>query len=362
MYLWSICTWISLLFFYLYEPMNITKVASFFISAFGIVATLIYGKDFLMPFIFAFLIWFLVREIKALMNKVEFVNNKFPNWLKNLISSIIIFWVLFAVESILESSIRSIAKSYSLYQTNMVLIAMKINNIFNIDVYSLIKDYSMDFDFANILGSILSSLTDLLGDTFLIVFYCLFIFIEEGNFKQKLSVIFKDAKQHRRVTETLRQLEISIGKYLGLKTLVSIMTGVLSYIVLYFVGIDSPMFWAFLIFLLNYIPAIGSLVATIFPAVFSLIQFAEFAPFVLILVFVGAIQAVIGNIVEPKLFGNSLNLSPLVAILSLSFWGYLWGILGMFLSVPIMVILVIVLSKFPKTRPIAKLLSEKGHV
>ena len=342
--------------------MGVVKVASFFISAFAIIVTLIYGQDFLMPLVFAFLIWFLVREIKMLMNKVEFIKNKFPNWLKNTISSLIIFSLLFVVETIVESSIRSIVKSYTLYQSNLSLISSKIDEMFEIDTLSLFKEYSMDLDIRGILGMILSSITDLLSNAFLILFYCIFIFIEEVNFKYKLQSITEDETQFKQVLNILDEVEISIGKYIGLKTLVSLLTGFLSYIVLYFVGIDFPLFWAFLIFLLNYIPAVGSLIATVFPAIFSLIQFAEFTPFILILALVGTIQTIIGNIVEPKLLGNSLNLSSLVTILALSFWGAIWGVLGMLLSVPIMVVLVIVLSKFPKTRAIAILLSEKGEV
>lgn len=342
--------------------MNITKVASYFITAFAIIISLIYGKDFLMPLIFAFLIWFLVREIKSVLNRISFVRNKCPNWLNNVISSLIIFSILFLVETILESSIRSIVKSYAIYQSNIELIAQKINTTFNLDVTVMLRDYSADFDITNMLGSVLASITDLLGDTFLILFYCIFIFLEEVNFKFKLKAVMKDENQYERISEVLLEIETSVSKYLGLKTLVSIFTGVLSYIVLYFVGIDSPMFWAFLIFLLNYIPAVGSLIATVFPAIFSLIQFAEFTPFLIILILVGSIQAIVGNLIEPKLLGNSLNLSSLVAILSLSFWGSIWGVIGMLLSIPIMVILVIVLSKFSKTRPVAIFLSEKGEI
>ena len=125
----------------------------------------------------------------------------------------------------------------------------------------------------------------------------------------------------------LRKIEDSISNYLRLKTYVSLLTGVLSYFVLLLVGVDGAPFWAFLIFLLNYIPTIGSLVAT-----------------------------------EPKVFGKSLNLSPLVTILSLAVWGEIWGITGMILSVPITVIMIIIFSQFDKTKNIAILLSESGNV
>jgi predicted PurR-regulated permease PerM len=136
----------------------------------------------------------------------------------------------------------------------------------------------------------------------------------------------------------------------------------LSYFALIFIGIDVPLFWAFLIFLLNFIPTIGSLIGTLFPALFCLLQFGEITQGISVLAVVGAIQLVIGNIVEPKIMGNSLNLSSFVAIISLSLWGALWGVTGMILSIPITVIIVIILSQFQSTKSIAILLSEKGDL
>jgi predicted PurR-regulated permease PerM len=147
-----------------------------------------------------------------------------------------------------------------------------------------------------------------------------------------------------------------------MKTLICLLTGILSYIVLLLVGVDFPVFWAFLIFLFNYIPVIGSYVATLLPVIFSFLQFGSFTPGLMVLIFVGAIQVVIGNFIDPRFMGNSVNLSPLVIILSMAFWGAIWGITGMFLSVPIMVIIVIAFSKMPRFRPFAILMSGNGEI
>ncbi len=140
------------------------------------------------------------------------------------------------------------------------------------------------------------------------------------------------------------------------------MTGAFSYVALLIIGVDAPLFWAFLIFILNFIPTIGSLIATAFPAIFATLQYGDLGPAIWVLIVVGAIQIIVGNFIEPRLVGSSLNISPLVVFLTLALWGLIWGITGMLLSVPITVILIIILSEFPASRPLAILLSQKGNI
>jgi predicted PurR-regulated permease PerM len=143
---------------------------------------------------------------------------------------------------------------------------------------------------------------------------------------------------------------------------VSLLTGGISYVILLLFGIDYAFLWAFLIFIFNYIPYIGSLVATLLPSVFAIIQFGSLWSFVWVFISIEVVQLVVGNYVEPKVMGRSLNLSPLVVVLALSFWGYIWGLLGMFLSVPITSILLITMAQFPATRNVAILLTENGKL
>jgi predicted PurR-regulated permease PerM len=342
--------------------MNITRAASGLVLAIGIVVMLIYGQDLLIPFVFAVLIWFLVNMVKSILDKVPFIRHRFPGWLKSLVTSIFIFTVLGFVSSVLTVSINSLAKSYERYESNVTKMTDQVNQALQINAADMISKFMADFDFGSILQSIFSSLSGLVGSTFMILIYLLFVFLEANSFSTKIRALCASDDQYTSVREMLERIEKSITHYIGLKTLVSVITGVLSYVVLLIVGVDSPVFWAFLIFLLNFIPTIGSLIGTLFPAVFSLLQFGQFQPFFIILIFVGAIQVLVGNVLEPKLMGNSLNISALVTILALSFWGAIWGITGMFLSVPITVMMVIIFAQFPSTRPIAIMLSEKGKV
>jgi predicted PurR-regulated permease PerM len=150
--------------------------------------------------------------------------------------------------------------------------------------------------------------------------------------------------------------------YLGIKTLLSIITATASWVIMKWVGLDFAEFWALLIFFLNFIPNIGAIVATAFPMLLALIQFDNWFPFAVITTGIVSIQFVVGNLIEPRFLSKSLNLSPLVILIALALWGAIWGVLGMFLSVPITVMMMIVFAHFEKTRPIAILLSKDGCI
>jgi AI-2 transport protein TqsA len=342
--------------------MDIKNLAGIFFVFISTVFILIIGKSLIMPFVFALLLWFIVKQIRLLMNRINFVKDRVPGWVKNLISFLVILLVLNFIISIVISNFRMLANSYEKYLANIDVLINRVNETFNIDLMESIKVYFQDFDFGSAAFSVLNYSSGLLGTIFIMIVYTIFIFMEESSFKKRLEKVFPDSQKFEDTYSLIEKVESSVSKYLGLKTLICLTTGILSYIVLLLVGVDFPVFWAFLIFLLNYIPILGSYVATILPVLFSFLQFGSFTPGLLVLIFVGAIQVVIGNFIDPRVMGNSVNLSPLVIILSLAFWGAIWGIAGMFLSVPIMVIVVIAFSKINRFRPLAIMMSGNGEI
>ena len=338
------------------------NTAYFFVIIISIVFILIQGKSILIPFVFALLLWFIVRNIREELDKIKFVKKHFPFWLKNLIPSILLVVVFTFISKLLMININTLTKSYSLYEGNVQVLITQVNDLFQINILEYFKSKSSSFNFGYVLQKIVESLTNLVSNTFIIIIYALFIILEEAHFYSKLKTVISDKNQFSQLADVLNKIDKSVSKYIGLKTLVSFLTGFASYLALFFIGVDAPLFWAFLIFLLNYIPTIGSLIATIFPVIFCLLQFGDFSKGLLVLSIVGGIQIVVGNILEPKLAGNTLNISAFVAIFALSFWGAIWGVTGMFLSVPITVIMVIIFSHFENTKAIAIMLSEKGKI
>lgn len=326
-----------------------------------IVLLLIYAESLLIPFVLAILIWFVIRVMKNLLRRIPFIR-RWPNWLMTTISSIILLVILSLTVSLISSNIQQLSASIPKYEKNINTVAEKINEALDIDLLESMTNAIRDFNFSGILSSLFSALTSIFANAFLILLYLVFILLEETIFQRKLKAVYPSAEKYQRVAEILHKVDHSINNYIAIKTLTSLTTGFLSFFVLYFVGVDAPFFWAFIIFVLNYIPNIGSLIATLFPTVFALLQFGDLTHPFLVLVIVGAIQLTIGSLVEPRIMGNTLNMSPLVVFLTLALWGTIWGVTGMLLSVPITVIIILILNEFPGTRPVAAMLSRRGEL
>ena len=346
----------------MYKLVDFKSLAGIFIVFISVVYILIIGKSLIMPFVFALLLWLIVKQIRLFMNRIRFVEKMVPEWVKNLISFVIILLVLNFIVNIVLTNLLVLAITYEGYLENIDRLINRVNETFNIDLLASMQIYFQDFDFGSVAFSIINFSSGLLGTVFIMIVYTIFIFIEEASFRKKLHKVLSDNQKFEDTYRLIEKVERSVSKYLVLKTLICLLTGILSYFVLIAIGVDFPVFWAFLIFLLNYIPVLGSYVATILPVLFSFLQFGEFGPGLLVLIFVGAIQVTIGNFIDPRIMGSSVNLSPLVIILSLAFWGAIWGVVGMFLSVPLMVIVVSVFSKMPRFRPFAILMTGDGEI
>jgi predicted PurR-regulated permease PerM len=143
---------------------------------------------------------------------------------------------------------------------------------------------------------------------------------------------------------TFKEITTQIQKYIITKFVINLSAGVLTTLVLYFYGLDYPIIWGLFVFLFNFIPTIGSALALILPVLFSLVQFETLTSALIIFILMAVIQTLAFNMAEPMIIGNKLNLNPIIILLSVLIWGYIWGIVGMLLSVPITAIIKIIIS------------------
>jgi predicted PurR-regulated permease PerM len=221
-------------------------------------------------------------------------------------------------------------------------------------------DWSKHLDISRIGGILVSSLGpffSFISNLFLIFIFLVFIMTGRGKTKHKLVNSLTEARSEK-VIAVIKKIDSQIQKYLAIKTIVSFFTGIFVTIVLLSFGLDFAIAFGFLTFLLNYIPNIGSFIATAFPVTIAFFQFHSLWPAFWILIFLITIQMVMGNVVEPRLMGHGLGLSPLVVLFFLFFWGWLWGIPGMILAVPIAAIVKIVCNNIPELQFIAALMSK----
>lgn len=328
-------------------------VIKFFISVIGLVVLFIVLKELqhiFIPLVIAVFLFYVFEPLNRYLKKI-----KFPEWLASITDLLLILAVLYGLSNL-------IIIQFSKFESALPSYIMKLNNIVSTTAVSFgINDDAFTkfdlvtqlkaLDYGGIAESFFSSTLSIFNTTFFVLLF--FLFVSSGYniiysaikkwYQERAS---EDAEEKKTVLEdTFRNISKQIQNYVATKFLVSFLTSVLVGIALWIFGIDFVLVWVVFTFLLNFIPNIGSFIAVILPTLMTLVQFESFGYTFLVAVIITAIQNLIGNIVEPKIMGDRLGLNPLVILLSLLLWGYIWGIAGMFLSVPIASVAKIILSQ-----------------
>ena len=343
------------------------KVLNFTASA--VLVTLVFyllvvGESLLLPLVIAIALWYLINTLARGFSRIEVAGFKFPMPVclgASLLTFLLLIW---ALVNFLSASADDVLDVAPIYQENLT---HRLESVPFID-FAAFEERSLSeliTDWINIPSyatSIASSFAGILANGGLILIYLGFLFLEQGHFSNKISALVSNPDREDEAHRIITRIRDDIQKYISIKMFTSSLTGILSFTFLSTVGVDFAAVWGLLIFLLNFIPTVGSIVATIFPALIALAQSDGYTLFVLVLLGIGALQICIGNILEPRLMGSSFNLSPVVILLNLALWNAIWGIPGMFLCVPFLIIVAIVLSHFPQTRPVAIMLSSDGNL
>ena len=191
----------------------------------------------------------------------------------------------------------------------------------------------------------------------MVLIFLVFLLLGKPHFEDKVRFAFSPEKADH-IIHILGSISRQIGQYLGLQFLISLFTGFMVWAALRIINVDFPITWGMLAFFLNFIPTLGSIIASIPPIVLALVQFyPNYVPVIITAVAMIAIQMTIGNVLAPKILGDKLNLSPVVVLLSLVFWGWLWGPVGALLSVPLAAAMKIVCENVDILSPIAIMMS-----
>ncbi len=331
--------------------LNIALLMIIFLIVFYI---LYIWASLIIPFIIAVLFSFAIVGLSHTYK--SFNIPPFIAFTMSLATYVLIFWLIWRM---IWSNIEELYDKLPFYQDNIIAIISSVFAFFGISEPTSLNSFLQEIDISKVFSLVIDTVTSIFSSAGIILFYVMFILLEYRHFKEKLNLMFTSPTRKKEIFEILEKIKRDIKSYFVIKTTVSFITWFFSYIIMLSFGLDFAIFWAFLVFLLNFIPSIWSVIAVSFPVMLSLVQFDSYYSIIFMWWFLIWIQIMMWNIIEPKFMGNKLNLSPLVIIISLWFWGSIWWIVGMLLAVPIMVIINIILAKIPATKPVAILLSEK---
>lgn len=330
------------------------------------------GRDILLPLVIAIVVWQVVVALTEAVHQRSVGPFQTPYWLSGLIVFLGLLVILAILFGIFAAEFRLFVAKLPEHQNNLIALldTLPLRLLQTIPAFS---SGNIEEGFNNLLTTIFqnfqtyvatlaASLAGILSQTSVVVIYVAFLMVEQGAFAEKLVAMFPNSKQRGDAASILRSIGDNITDYVGIKTWVSFLLGLSVYVVLWLLAVDHALVWAILSFFLNYIPFIGPIIAIVFPFLIAIITSTNWTWIIGVTLAVSFIQFIFGYIVEPRMMGNRLGVSPIVVLITLSIFGAIWGLAGMFLSVPLTVIFIIVFGHFQSTRWIAILLSENGQI
>lgn len=348
-------------------PLNRLQTMFFGMALAVLVGWVLYvGKQVFVPIVFSVLVAYVIVGLARLQKRIPGVGERLPTALCFTTSILGIGLVLAAGVSLIVTNVGKVVELAPEYQESLLLQIQRLAVFLGIEAAptwtTMREDVLEQINLQGLIGSTVVSVTGMVATLLVVLLYVTFLLLEQRVFSNKIERLSDDPGDVAQIRRVVLDVNSRIGTYLALKTFINILLGVVSWAIMSVMGVEFAAFWAVVIALLNYVPYIGSFLGVLFPVAMSLVQFGDLTSVVVLMVSLTAAQFFIGSFLDPFLMGNSLNLSPFVILASLAIWSALWGIPGAFLAVPITAVMLIVLSGFPGTRPIAVLLSRNGEL
>lgn len=323
------------------------------------------SQGIVIPIILGALVAFLLSAVAQASARIPVIGPMCPNWLRMGISFLFVFLLLMLAVAMVARNLDQasrVAPGYGIAFGNLITTTADKYG-WEVDVtwhgvQSLLGD---GFQVQALVRYGLSAISGSLAYIFLVFIYALFFLIEGHVFEAKLVAIFRTEETRERARQVSHLITAKVGSYMALKTLVNAILALACFAVLWVFGIDMAAFWAILTGVFNYIPYVGSLIAVLLPVFVSVGQYESMETTISLAMLLILMQNIVGYYIEPRLLGKQLNLSPLVIMISLAAWGTMWGIAGAILSVPLTAAMMILCGAFPRSYPVAVLLSEDGN-
>ncbi len=326
---------------------------------------LVVGKTVILPFLVAVMLTYVLVGASRWLRRLPLVG-ALPAWSHYVIALAIFALTLTTIVLVAVSNLRSIAQTPLAHEEDMLVLLGQVMDLLNLDETptweNLRRMLLQHLDLPRLSLALLGTLASTGGYTVLILTYMAFMVAERAPLQRKIGRIMPDSGDRSATLAMFAQINAQVVTYLTTKTMINAILGVLSWVLMWLMGVENAVFWAFLIAVFNYIPYVGSIAGVAIVVIYVAFATGDPGLIALSLVLLTAAQVYVGNILEPRIFSRSLNLSPLTVLLALVVWTALWGLAGAILAVPLTSIVTIVLAAFPRSRPIAILASKDGEL
>ncbi|MDA0968305.1 MAG: AI-2E family transporter [Proteobacteria bacterium] len=326
------------------ETNRIITGSLFIIATIAVSFILNFAQPFLVPLVLALLIRILIDPI--IDYQIDFLH--VHRIVAVFVSLCLIIFLFIIIVPFIGSSVITFLQSADDYNNKvLILIDLGISK-FSIDIdRETIRNSLNELPLLDWASTILSNSANFISKFVLVIIMTLFLLL--GKKSQNTSPVWNDIIGH-------------VKKYIFTKFITSSITGVLAGIIYWFLGLELAFIFGSLTFILNFIPVVGSIIAVLLPIPIAILQYPDLSSVLLIIFLPAIIHQIIGNVVEPKIFGDAFGLHPITIILSLIFWGMIWGIIGVLLAAPLTAIIRMSFERFDSTRQIARLLEGKVHL
>lgn len=335
------------------------NVSMMIVATGAIITALIWFRDILTPLALAVFLWLV---IDGFADAIQRWIKPVPRGLALGVAILITLAAMAGVIAVIAENAAHFAGRTAAYQSRLNAVIAEGHALFRlVGDPPTVGQLFARLNPSQFLGEIASAFQAVTSQSLFVLVYVACLFAAQASFPRKLDIIFPEAQVRDQARRVVSEVRRSMEQYLWVQTATGVMIGAASWLVFLAVGLDNALFWALMAFLFSYVPVLGGAAGSILPALFALVQFPSLGPALIVLAATQAIQFVVGNFIQPRMTGDSLNISILVVFLSLALWGSIWGIPGMFLAVPLTVMGMILLAQFPSTRWAAVLMSANGQ-
>jgi AI-2 transport protein TqsA len=247
------------------------------------------------------------------------------------------------------------------YEARLDILLDKAASRFNLGQSLTISDLIHRVNPARYVGQLATGLRSFTESAIFVLIYLGFLLASRRGFRAKWRALFADERRRLEAEAVFDRIRSGVEGYIWVQTVVGVVIALLSAILMLATGLDHVLFWSFVIFVANYIPAIGAAIGVLLPPLFGLLEFGDIVRPLILLVGMEAVHFGVSHVLQPRLQGRRLNLDPIVVLFALAFWSVIWGITGAFLSTPLTVVAMAILAEFAATRGLAVLLSGDGR-